>query len=185
VRVVVADSNRANRYGVKVTLRGHDFAIVGEAEGAADAIRLAHELRPDILLLELRLAGLSGLHVIRAVAPVLPEVKIVAFSNEVRLRADAIAAGATSFVTKDAPEYELVAEMCRVGSDSARAKAALRTGEYLVMRELISFAQLEAALAWQRELREQGRPHKLGELLTQIGAVSESEREAALGVRGG
>lgn len=154
--------------------------IVGEAEDGSAAIRLAHELKPEVLILNLVLPGVSGLEVIRALAPVIPEVQIVAFSNELRLRGDAFAAGAAAFVTRDSPDEELVREVYRVASASHGLASPLRLGEYLLMRDLISLAQLEAALAWQHELKQRGRTIRLGELLKDIGAISEDALEKAL-----
>ena len=54
MRVVIADGNRATRYGVRSALRGRDgVVIVGEAEDGSAAIRLAHELKPEVLILNL------------------------------------------------------------------------------------------------------------------------------------
>ncbi|OLC58176.1 MAG: hypothetical protein AUH85_01355 [Chloroflexi bacterium 13_1_40CM_4_68_4] len=181
MRVVVADGNRATRYAVRAALRGQAaIVVVGEAEDGSAAMRLAHELKPEVLILDLVLPGVSGLEVIRVLAPVLPEVQIVAFSNDLRLRADALSAGAVGFVTKDSPDEELVREIYRVASASRGLSPPLRVGEYLLMRELISHAQLEAALAWQHQLKQKGRAIKLGELLTEIEAISEEDLEKAL-----
>ena len=75
---------------------------------------------------------------------------------------------------------ELVREVYRVASASHGLASPLRLGEYLLMRDLISLAQLEAALAWQHELKQRGRTIRLGELLKDIGAISEDALEKAL-----
>ena len=183
IRVVVAD-NYAVRAGIRVALGTEsDIAVVGEADDGNVALRLAHELRPDVLVLDLALPGLAGLDVIRALRPVLPDLRIVVFSLETQLGSLAIAAGAAAFVSKDGRERELAGEIRRV---ARRAPAPTpsdgvpRLGEYLLAHGLITVAQLEAALAWQRELAERGRSPKLGELLRELGTISADDLDGAL-----
>jgi DNA-binding NarL/FixJ family response regulator len=181
MRVVLADGNRAIRYGVGVALRDEpDIEVVGEAEDGSAAIRLVHELHPDVVVLDLSLARIGGLDVIRELALLLPQTQFVVFSNETRLRSGALFAGAAAFVTKDSPDEQLLREMRRVASAPKRGTRALRLGEVLLERNLITSAHLEAALAWQRELKHAGRRAKLGELLKQIGALSEEDLESGL-----
>lgn len=181
MRVVVADGNRAMRYGVGVALRDQpDIEVIGEAEDGSAAIRLVHELHPDILVLDLSLAQIGGLEVIRELASLLPQTQFVVFSNETRLRSGALWAGAGAFVTKDSPDEQLVREIRRVASAPRARLGAQRLGELLLERNHITLAHLEAALAWQRELKQAGRVVKLGELLRQLGAVSEEDLASAL-----
>src|SRR5438093_12665856 len=91
MRIVVADGNRATRYGVGMALKDEpDMAIVGEAEDGHAAIRLAHELHPDVLVVDLSLARIRGLEVIRALAYLLHELRSMVFCNESLLWAEAI-----------------------------------------------------------------------------------------------
>lgn len=182
MRVVLADGNRAMRYGVGLALRDQpDIEVVGEAEDGSAAIELVNELQPDVVVLELALAGVGGLEVIQELAPSLPHTQFVVFSNDVRLRSAALRAGAAAFVTKDSPDVHLVRELRRVAASPRRPSGAPRLGEALLERHLITVAHLEAALAWQRHLKQAGRGVPIGQLLKQIGPLSDEDLESALG----
>jgi DNA-binding NarL/FixJ family response regulator len=77
--------------------------VVGEAASADDALLLAPQLRPDVLLLDINLPGSDGLRVLRELRPRLPETKIVMLtvSTERRDLLEAIREGAAGFLTKD------------------------------------------------------------------------------------
>ena len=95
MRVVVADANRAIRYGVGIALRDHaDIEVVGEAEDGTATIQLVREVHPDVLVLDLLLARVGGLEVIRELASLLPDTQFLVFSNETRLRAAGLEQGA-------------------------------------------------------------------------------------------
>ena len=182
MRVVIADSNRAMRYGVGVALRNQpDIEVVGEAEDGSAAIRLAQALHPDVLVLDLALARIGGLEVMRELVQLLSQTRFLVFSNETRLRADALRAGAAAFLTKDSPDEQLVREIRQVASASETRIVGQRLGDFLLERNLITVAHLNAALAWQRQLlRQTGRRVKLGELLKQLGALSGEDLDSAL-----
>ncbi len=185
IRVLVADNQRAIREGIRAAVSPEpDMQVVGEAEEGNAALRLAIELRPHVLVLDLAMPGVGGLEVVRALTPVLPEVRIVVFSCETWQRTSALAAGAAAFVTKDAPDRELLDEIRRVAPThrvaSDRSSGKQRLGEYLLAHGLITAAQLDAALAWQRDLAKRGESAKLGELLRALGAISAADLERAL-----
>ena len=79
-----------------------DLHVVGEAADGAEAIRLAQELRPDIMLLDLALPRVSGLEVLRWTKTERPEIKviIVTVHDEEAYRQAAEASGADAFLLK-------------------------------------------------------------------------------------
>ena len=186
-RLLVADGDGTTRDRVRMALRAaSDVRMVGEAVDAETTIRLAHELRPSILVLDLSLPGMPGLRLIRALSLVLPELRIIAFSLDARFQADALFAGAAAFVIRDALEKELVEHIRRLASETREGTAGLRVGtqrlgEYLLAHGVINKTQLDAALAWQHELQTRGRSQRLGEILLEIGAISADALERALG----
>ena len=110
IRIVVVDDHPLFRDGVVHTLRGAaGLEVVGEAQSADEAVRLAREHLPDIVLLDLNIPG-GGLAAARAIAAACPVTKIIVLTvseNEDDLVA-ALKAGARAYVLKGIAGKELV-----------------------------------------------------------------------------
>ncbi|MEM9035572.1 MAG: response regulator transcription factor [Actinomycetota bacterium] len=111
ITVVVVDDHPVVRGGI-VALLGSEpgIDVVGEAADGADAVGLVVRLRPDAVLMDLRMPGLDGVGAIEAIRSEWPEAPIVVLTtyatDEAIVRA--IEAGATGYLLKDAPPEELV-----------------------------------------------------------------------------
>ena len=92
LRVMLVDDHALVRSAVRQALAAPDIEVVGEAASAEEALLLAPELRPDVLLLDINLPGSDGLHVLRELRPRLPDTKIVLLtvSSERRDLLDAV-----------------------------------------------------------------------------------------------
>jgi len=103
LRVMLVDDHALVRSAVRQALSAPDIEVVGEAGSADEALLLAPQLHPDVLLLDINLPGSDGLHVLRELRPRLPETKIVMLtvSSERRDLLDAVREGAAGFLTKD------------------------------------------------------------------------------------
>ena len=103
LRVMLVDDHALVRSAVRQALTAPDIEVVGEAGSADEALLLAPQLHPDVLLLDINLPGSDGLHVLRELRPRLPETKIVMLtvSSERRDLLDAVREGAAGFLTKD------------------------------------------------------------------------------------
>jgi DNA-binding NarL/FixJ family response regulator len=79
-----------------------DFDVIGEAEEGREAVSLAAELHPDVVVLDLRMQGLDGLGAAREIASSGPGVRVVILSlqDDARTRREALASGADAFVGK-------------------------------------------------------------------------------------
>jgi two-component system invasion response regulator UvrY len=79
------------------------FTVVGEAESGEDAVRLAHELRPELVLMDINLPGINGIEATRQIVAAAPDTIVVLLSTyrESDLPADALESGARRYVHKE------------------------------------------------------------------------------------
>jgi NarL family two-component system response regulator LiaR len=103
VRVMLVDDHALVRAAVRQALSAPDVEMVAEAATAEDALRIAPEVRPDVLLVDIDLPGVDGIRMVRELAPRLPETRIVMLTVSASDRdlVEAIRAGAIGYLTKD------------------------------------------------------------------------------------
>jgi DNA-binding NarL/FixJ family response regulator len=110
IQIVLIDDHPLFREGVAHTLRLEpDIEVVGQGENAEEAVRLACQLLPDLILLDLDIPG-SGLHAAQTIATACPATKIVMLtaSSEEDDLLMALKAGARAYILKGVPARELV-----------------------------------------------------------------------------
>jgi YesN/AraC family two-component response regulator len=81
IKVVIADDHEVVRRGLVSLLAGSDVKIVGEAASGDEAIKLTRKLKPDVLLLDIRMPGKDGLQVLEKVRADMPAVRVVMLST--------------------------------------------------------------------------------------------------------
>lgn len=104
VRIVVADDHPIVRASLRaILLTQRDFDVVGEAEDGQAAVELAERLRPDVVLMDVRMPRMDGIEATQRITGSTPEVVVVGLSMEqsVRVREAMLRAGAVTFITKD------------------------------------------------------------------------------------
>lgn len=111
-RLLIVDDHRIMRDGIKAMLHGQaeEFVIIGEAETGDDAVRMASELMPDIVLVDIGLPGLNGIEVTTELNRHHPDMKVVVLSmygDEDAIVA-AVRAGARAFLVKSASRNDLL-----------------------------------------------------------------------------
>jgi DNA-binding NarL/FixJ family response regulator len=110
IRVVVADDFPLVREGVARALN-HDpgLEVVGQATTGQEAIDLAEELRPDVMILDLRMPDLGGLQVLDKLRTSQPQIRVIVMtaSEQASTLLDAIAAGAAGYLSKRTTGEEL------------------------------------------------------------------------------
>ena len=127
-RVVLADDHELAREALRSVLaREPDLDVVGEARDGHEAVALAARLRPDLVVMDVRMPGLDGIAATRAVCEAVPAVRVVVLtSSEQRAYAlEALRAGAAGYLLKGATKRELL--------DTLRAALA---GEVRVQAEV-------------------------------------------------
>jgi len=111
VTVLVADDHELVRVGVGALLEIEpDLHVIGQVGDGLDALRMAERLRPNVILLDLMLPGLSGLEVLRQMPTRAPGVRGVVLSvhDDPAQVIEALRAGALGYVLKDSPAGEVV-----------------------------------------------------------------------------
>jgi len=111
MRVVVVDDHPITREGLKTAFEMSDeVTVVGEAASGEDAIIVVDELRPDVVFMDVRMPGMSGIEAAAAIVASQPEVKVIVFTvDESRASvAEAIRAGVSGYILKDVGADELV-----------------------------------------------------------------------------
>ena len=117
IRIVLAEDHTILRAGLKSLLEStQKFLVVGEADNGRDAIRRVAELKPDLVIVDLSMPGLSGIDAIREIKDRFPEVKALVLTvhcEEEYIHAS-LEAGANGYVLKDATQTELITATERV-----------------------------------------------------------------------
>ncbi len=128
IRVLLVDDHAMVRRGMRDFLSLHDdLEIVGEAADGAEAIAVAAELRPDVVVMDLLMPVVDGIDAtvqIKAANPAIEIVVITSFIEEARIVA-ALEAGASGFLLKDAEADELAAAIRAAASGEVHLDPAV------------------------------------------------------------
>ena len=120
IRVLLADDQRLVRSGFRLILKAEaDIDVVGEAGDGVEAVAAARELRPDVVLMDIRMPKVDGIEATRRILrgdEPRPRVLVLTTFDVDEIVFEALRAGASGFLLKDAPEDQLVAAI-RVAAD--------------------------------------------------------------------
>ncbi len=147
-RVMLVDDHALVRSAVRQALAADDLEIVGEAASADEALLLAPQLAPDVLLLDINLPGTDGLQLLRELAPRLPTTRIVMLtvSNDRRDLVEAVRSGAAGYLTKDLSPEAL-----------QRAVRGIRSGDLAMSRSMAADVIQHLAATTNRSTPSPGR----------------------------
>jgi DNA-binding NarL/FixJ family response regulator len=120
MKVLLADDHRIVREGLKSLLAAQpDMQVVAEASDGRQAVEMARELAPDVVVMDVAMPQLNGIEATRQIAADEPGMKVVALSmhSDRRFVSEALKAGASGYVLKDGAFDELINAIRAVASD--------------------------------------------------------------------
>lgn len=163
IRVLLTDDHTLFRQGIRTLLSAEpDLEVVGEAADAAQSVILARQLRPDVVLMDIGMSGMSSFEATRQIRKDRPETRVVFLSmyDDDEYLAECVEMGASGYVLKESPADQLLAAV----------REAARGGTYLSPRLL---ARLVA------DFRTQGRApsQENGFSKTRFGNLTKREHE--------
>jgi len=147
-RILLVDDHEVVRLGLKALIERHpDFEVVAEAGSAAEAVAKALAFQPDVVVMDIRLPGESGIEACRQITEKLPDTKVIMLTSyaEDEMLFAAIRAGAAGYVLKQIGGDDLVRAIEAVG----RGEALLAPGlTKRVLAEMRRAAAREEAAAF-------------------------------------
>ncbi len=150
IRVAIADDQRLLREGLRIILEAApDMIVVGEAENGVEAVKLAQEEQPEVMLMDIRMPLRDGIAATEAIRKALPNVRVLLLTtyDTPELVIEGLRAGAAGYLLKDSSAEELCAAVRTV----ARGQVLLQAN---------SAAQLLAGLTLPAQ--PQSQAEKLG-----------------------
>ena len=152
IRILIADDHSVVRQGLRMFLGlDAELLVVGEANDGAEALRLARQLRPDVVLMDLMMPVMDGIAATQAIRRELPDVEVVALTSvlEDASVVGAVRAGAIGYLLKDTQADEL----CRAIKAAAAGQVQLSP---------------KAAARLMREVRTPENPESLTDRETEV-----------------
>jgi len=111
IRILLTDDHTLFRHGIRTLLATEaDIEVIGEAGNASDAVALAKQLRPDLVLMDIGMAGMSSFEATRQIRKERPETRVVFLSmyDDEDYLAECVDMGASGYILKDSPGEQLV-----------------------------------------------------------------------------
>ncbi len=111
IRVLLVDDHALVRVGVRRLLEGiEDIEVIAEAVDGEEALRLARELKPDVVLMDIRMPGIGGVNAIQKILHIDPEIKVISLTSYTNdaFFINLLEVGVLGYLTKGAGTDEMV-----------------------------------------------------------------------------
>jgi DNA-binding NarL/FixJ family response regulator len=112
VRIFLADHHVLIRGGLRALLRARkDFFVCGEAENGVEAVRLAIQAKPDVVVMNVNMPGINGIEATRQIRKARPDTEILIFTaeNNEDIMRESLHAGARGYLLKSASDEQIIA----------------------------------------------------------------------------
>ena len=197
-RVMLVDDHAVVRQGLRTFLDlQDDITVVGEAKDGVEALRLAQELEPEVVLMDLIMPRMDGIETVRRMKAMRPHIQIIvltSFGDDQKVFA-AIRAGATGFLLKDVSPQDLAAAIhaarrgeaslapgiatkllqeIAVGANPATEEHALTDREYAVLAQ-IAQGRSNKQISEELSISEKTVKTHVSNILTKLGVQSRTQ----------
>ncbi|MHB8513623.1 MAG: response regulator [Actinomycetota bacterium] len=206
-RVMLVDDHEVVRKGIRAMLESADMEVVAEASGVAESIERASLIRPDVIVMDVRLADGSGIEATREIRSSHPEISVImltSFADDEALFAS-ILAGASGYVLKQIRGTDLLRSIKEVAEGKSLLDPAvtgsvlerIRKGKHLIkderlaklsgqeerILELIAEGSTNKQIALELKLAEKTIKNYVSAILTKLEVSRRAEAAAYLARR--
>jgi DNA-binding NarL/FixJ family response regulator len=194
IRILIADDHSVVRQGLRMFLGlDPEFEVVGEAATGAEAVRLARQLQPDVVLMDLLMPEMDGITATAVIRRELPDTEVLALTSVLqdRLVSDAIRVGAIGYLLKDTEADQLCRAIraAAAGQVQLSPQAAARllrethapvtpdslTGRETEVLRLLAQGKANKEIASALDISERTVKTHLGHLFEKLGVTSRTE----------
>jgi len=146
-RILLVDDHEVVRLGLKALLERHpSFEVIGEAGSAREAIEQVTNLHPNVVVMDIRLPGVSGIEACEEIVQTFPETKVIMLTSyaEDEMLFSAIRAGASGYILKQIGGEDLVRTLEAVGRGEALLDPAVTQRVFQEVRKAVKDEEASA-----------------------------------------